>query len=312
MRQFLFLFAIIITISTSAQNGVKLEICDLPITEYEFPKVEVKQALEGKFGTGIEAWSGGDQKTLSGTLHPFVEAVHNAYAMHRPLVISPDMIWLMIAQGFAKHVDVNGDSLRHFFVDFEGKKVLKVSRNSFVKGSPDNDWEGVFPEFSQKIAKYTGEEVVNDIVLDFSTTGHIEKAAMEVTLMDAMSSYFIYVVEIGCGITEVNLQGTTADWQLILDKTKKLEKYELKWWTDALIPVLEKFVEASKGKVDKSFWEQIYIRNTIGCGTPVVSGWITKFFPYQQSGILIWPERMWGHKWEEVHLHLEWGRSISI
>jgi hypothetical protein len=34
-------------------------------------------------------------------IHPLLAAVHVAFAEHRPLVLSPDTIWLTIAQGTA-------------------------------------------------------------------------------------------------------------------------------------------------------------------------------------------------------------------
>src|ERR1700747_2337995 len=33
--------------------------------------------------------------------HPLIDAVSTAFAQHRPLTLSPDCIWLVIAQGFA-------------------------------------------------------------------------------------------------------------------------------------------------------------------------------------------------------------------
>ena len=58
-------------------------------------------------------------------------------------------------------------------------------------------------------------------------------------------------------------------------------------------PILDQFVDASNGKVDKEFWSRIYdITYHVvgggygGGGTPVpeVSGWILKFFAYMQDG----------------------------
>lgn len=285
MRTLLFTLLLLIPAALQAQTKpVTLKICELPAVKYNLPEVDYLKAFEARCDTGIEAWSAKDHKLLKPNYHPFIEAVHNAYALHRPLVISPDMIWLMIAQGFAKHVDENSEKLRKHFVTFEGKKVLKVRRDGFRKGSPKNDWEGVFPEFTKQISDYTGKDLLNTTLGNFSTTGAAEKAAFEVTLMDAMSSYFIYAVYTDCGITEVTLEGTTQDWEQILEKTKKLEKYELKWWTDELVPILEKFVEASKGTVDKEFWGDIYKHHSMGSGNPFNTGWINKFFPYIVAG----------------------------
>ena len=54
------------------------------------------------------------------------------------------MIWLQILQGLASHVNANAEELRHHFVTHEGKKVITIRRDRFVKGNPDNDWEGAF------------------------------------------------------------------------------------------------------------------------------------------------------------------------
>jgi len=36
--------------------------------------------------------------------HPVVAAAHRAFADHRPLSLSPDSLWLMIAQAVANHI----------------------------------------------------------------------------------------------------------------------------------------------------------------------------------------------------------------
>ena len=267
-------------LANSQNKSTTFKLCDLLETNYKFPEMELHKSLETQVGKGVEAWSKLDQNIINSSYHPFVGAVHNAYASHRRLVISPDMIWLLIAQGFAQHVDQNGEELHHYFVDFDGKKVLKVVRNGFSKGSTDNDWAGVFPEFTQQIGEYTGQELLNTTLVKFSTTGLAEKAAFEVTLMDAMSSYFIYAVYTTCGIPEITLEGTTADWKLLLEKAEALKQYELGWWINDLTPVLKQFVKASEGKVDKAFWNDMYKKSNPGSGTPYITGWITKFFPY--------------------------------
>jgi hypothetical protein len=37
-------------------------------------------------------------------IHPLALAVHTAFSEHRPLVLTPDIIWLTIAQGVAQHI----------------------------------------------------------------------------------------------------------------------------------------------------------------------------------------------------------------
>jgi hypothetical protein len=49
--------------------------------------------------------------------HSFFYGMYYAYADHHPFVLSPDMIWLIISQGFARHVNNNPEQLRKHFVD---------------------------------------------------------------------------------------------------------------------------------------------------------------------------------------------------
>ena len=223
-----------------------------------------------------------------------VGAVHTAYDQHYPLVLSPDMIWQCVAQGFAIHVNKNAEKLRHMFVEHEGKKTIAVRRDEFVKGSPDNDWEGVFGDFSEEIRKNVGDEIHSLLTPEFSTTGPVERAAAQIVLMDAFKDYFDYNAYTHCGIPEITLEGTVDDWKKLREKTLSLAKFDLKWWTDTVEPILTEFVNASSGKVNNKFWQSIYKLNN-GSGGPFITGWIVVLFPYlgsdssnmHQNGFLI-------------------------
>ena len=55
--------------------------------------------------TRVEACSNFVGNLIHGVdCHPLVTALHLAYAEHRPVRLSPDMIWLLICQGVAQHV----------------------------------------------------------------------------------------------------------------------------------------------------------------------------------------------------------------
>jgi len=60
------------------------------------------------------------------------------------------------------------------------------------------------------------------------------------------------------GIPNVRLVGTVEDWEKVREKAKRLAKYDLEWWIVELIPVLDEFVNAMKGKVDNKFWKSLY------------------------------------------------------
>jgi len=209
----------------------------------------------------------------------FLGAAHAAFDGHYPLVLSPDDVWLCIAQGFGTHVNQDPEALRARFVKHEGRANITIRRDDFVKGSPQNDWPSCFAQFSDAIAAHVGK--ARDLVVaDFSTTGPVERAASEVVLMSAFQAYFEYVVLTMCGIPSISLLGTVEDWRSIRRRTEYLSEFGLKHWVDALLPVLDHFVRAAAGEaIDREFWSSFYKFNG-GSGGPFVSGWINVFFPY--------------------------------
>jgi len=242
----------------------------------------------------VEAWKklGGTIEAMSPEPHGtvavftkqnlFAKAVHAAFFDHHPLVLSPDVIWLTIAQGLAHHVDQNAEALRHKFVSHEGKKELVIERPEFAKGSPCNDWEGVFPEFSALIKANSSEGTTELIENNFSTTGPVERIVSHITLMDAVQHYFTYTMCCGCGFPSITLVGCPADWEKIRAKAQALERYDLDWWLAGLLPALDQFVEAAHGRPQIDFWRSLCMINT-GTSFPKyepLTGWVQVFFPY--------------------------------
>ena len=240
----------------------------------------------------LESWSrdmaplirrGAEEYEAGKILNPLFDAVLLAFYDHRPLVLSPDMVWLAIAQGFASHVNLHAEEMRARFVDFDGKKTITVQRDDFVKGNPDNDWESLFSTFSDAIAQIVGQEKRELLVQSFSTTGAVERAAMEVTLMDAMQSYFDYTVVSLCGIPGFQLEGEVADWQKLRDAAEYLGEYGMDWWMPALLPMLDEFVAASNGQSSSNFWQD-FVNVGGGSGGPYYSGNVLRLFPYIFDG----------------------------
>ncbi len=219
---------------------------------------------------------------LHGETHPLIEAVHTAFAEHYPLVLSPDDVWLCLAQGLALHVEANAEALRSRFVRHQGQLELEIWRHHFVPGSSHNDWQGCFAEWSDAIAGHIGTK--RDLVVaSFSTTGPIERAASELVLMSAMKSYFSLLLVTLCGIPTITLTGTPDDWRAIRRRAEVFAELDLAGWVRALLPVLDQFVAAATGHVDRAFWQSIY-KHEGRSGGPYVTGWINVLFPYLDVG----------------------------
>jgi hypothetical protein len=242
--------------------------------------------------------------------HPLIEAVHTAFAEHYPLVLSPDDVWLCLAQGFALHVEANAEALRSRFVRHEGQLTLEVRRDDFVKGSPHNDWLGCFAKWSDAIAAHIGKK--RDLVVAaFSTTGPIERAASEIVLMSAMKNYFNFLLLTLCGIPSITLLGTVEDWQAIRHRVEVFVEFGLKDWVRALLPVLDQFVKAAAGEPDRTFWRSIYKYNDEqGSSDPYVTGWINVLFPYLDNGGPLMGTNRTNRTIRNDHAHaLAWYRS---
>ena len=165
------------------------------------------------------------------------------------------------------------------FVAHEGKKQLVIRVDDFIKGSPDNDWEQALGTFSDEIRKNVGDEIHGLLTPDFSTTGPVEKAASQVVLMNTFKEYFEFICCTSCGIPSITLEGTVEDWKKLREKTLSLSRFDFQWWTDAVKPILDEFVNASSGVVNKEFWQAIY-KVSGGSGGPYITGWVVTLFPY--------------------------------
>ena len=274
--------------------GVTFAVSDVQRATSTLAVVPYADALATVLGhesaVALEAYSRNTKPLISPTLatkkkamaHPFIHACNLAYDDHRPLVLSPDMIWLLIAQGVALHINANSEALRGRLVNHEGTANIRVRRDEFVRGFAGNDWEGAFTEFSEQIKTHVGDTTHGLIVRQFSTTGFVEQAAFQVTLMDALSTYYNYMMSTQCGIPEITLEGTPEDWESIREGVIALANYDLEWWTVHLLPVLDQFVAASRGDVDLFFWRSFY-KLSGQSGGPYITGHVLNLFPYRAS-----------------------------
>src|SRR5262245_10640476 len=109
-------------------HKVVFDVCDVKRAASPLPEIPYRQALEECLNSPVEGSSTGRANLVPVDFHGFMATVHAAFNDHRPLVIAPDHIWLLISQGFAAHVRVNAEALRHLFVEHDGKKTIEIIR----------------------------------------------------------------------------------------------------------------------------------------------------------------------------------------
>ena len=245
-------------------------------------KCLLKSAWDVIAENDVESVDSPDKKIYFSDYNSLYASIINSFNYHMPLIISPDIIWLQIVQQLGIHINQNSEKLRDKFVNFKGKKEIEVRRDYFVKGKMDNPWDNVFPEFSEKIKQHIGEKNHSKIISDFSTSTIISRSAQEVALMDCMKSYFKYKFTTMCGIPEITLEGNKEDWESILYKAKGLSEYDLSWWIDELVNVLQEFVNIWEGKINLDFWKDFVNKNE-GSGGPFFCGHMLKLSAYKKD-----------------------------
>src|SRR5262249_37313432 len=91
--------------------------------------------------------------------------------------------------------------------------------------------------------------------------------------------YFEYVIYCICGIPEITLEGTPADWQKLRDKVELLAPYKMDLWLPHLREIAHQFHRASKGDIDRDHCQDIYTLRQAS-GWDKINGWIVKLIPY--------------------------------
>ncbi len=266
---------------TTPIQKITFDLCDVEHAKTLLREIPYQQAIEHRLRSPVEACSKREGSLIHCYMHPFVSAVHSAFSDHRPLIISPDHIWLLIAQGFAMHVRANAEKMRHLFVEHEGKKRLTITRSDMWKGQIDAPWDEVIAAFGKQIQRNVLTDIYTLLTPQFSTTTPIEKTAFEVVLMDTVQDFFEYWVSL-CGIPAITLEGSPNDWRMIQECTRQFAQYELGWWVKLLDPILTEFIQTSEGNINKTFWESFY-KEKNRSGGPFITGWLVKFFPYVKN-----------------------------
>lgn len=213
-------------------------------------------------------------------VHPLLSAVGRAFADHRPLVLSPDAVWLTIMQGLAQHVRLHAEELRPRLVSHAGRKQLTV----VVDGPMPQDagsWQNAVEVFGKQLLTEINHADIYEC--DFSTSTDVERMAGRIVLLDAYSPYFSLWMVCICGIPSITLTGTVEDWRKIRQRVDTIAGFGLETWCRSLAPITDQFVRAAAGHVDLPFWRRIY--NPVDAyGGEVITGWAARLYPYLAIG----------------------------
>lgn len=257
------------------RSGITFAVDSVSAAEKPMVTKTLADSLRYRFESRILVLPEAHRHVIGARGHPLIEAIHTAFSQHRPLTLSPDHLWLVIAQGFSHHVAENAEALRPRLVRHAGRETLRLETKELNLAS----FERAIAGFSAQIREATDPVLHETLICDFSTTTPAIRTASEVALMDSFKHYFDYQMECVCGIPAITIEGTPEDWQRIRARIEVLGTYGLEWWVSRLRPVLDEFVLAANGQPTAEFWKAIY-KPVETYGDKVATGWITDLFPY--------------------------------
>src|SRR5271166_3700926 len=113
-------------------QGITFPVDDVKPADNALPMDALAKSFANRSGRAVVAMAERDRPVVASpapnnprmhrALNGLIETVHLAFSQHRPLILSPDCIWLVIAQGFGHHVNENAEHLRGRMVSHEGRK----------------------------------------------------------------------------------------------------------------------------------------------------------------------------------------------
>ena len=226
---------------------------------------------------------------------PILNGFYKAHSNHYPIRIKPDDIWLLIVQAFSNHVNANSERLRGLFVNFDGKKTLKVETSlSDISQITKKDLEDFSVQINKQMKEFLGEELLDILTPNYTTTDYNSSIVAKISIMGAFKKYFNYEMDLcGCGVPYIILEGTQEDYEKIIAKAEKLKKYNFEWYIDRIIEPISKMVEAKKNNIDVEYFKNFvqnkieteYVSGLSGLGghdvkVDYIAGWILNFFAY--------------------------------
>ena len=274
-------------------NDLKIELYPEKKPRYNFEKSSLKNLVNKD--TLAFSFNEKDELAYINSKTPVLNGFYLAHSNHYPIRIKPDHIWLLIIQAFSNHVNVNAEILRDLFVDFDGKETLKVNYPlSSIEQVDKKILENFSEQINSQMEEFLGEEVIETLTPNFTTTDYNSTIICKISIMGAFKKYFKYEMHLcGCGVPYIILEGTAEDYEKIIAKAKKLEKYDFAWYINRIIPHIQKMVDAKKGNIDIKYFKNFiqddkiteYVSGLSGdkgynIQVPILKGWILNFFAY--------------------------------
>lgn len=216
-----------------------------------------------------------------------VYAALHAYNHHHHLGIRPEDVWFTILSQLSFYVNTSPEELRSSFVPHEGKREVIVHG----RGSMDTaDFGALAIAMTEEMDKsLVDKDLMDWILLDFTTTTPGDTVTASVLMMGVMQSYFTHMLYMMCGLPSVTLLGEREDWVKIRQRLDRLGTWGSKVpeFAERLKTVLRYFIrtfDESDSPEVHDFWSKIVHYMPGGSGPMFLSGWLSAFCFWTPKG----------------------------
>ncbi len=278
----------------AAAPGVTFKVSDVRISTSTVKKLRTNRMEKNKtlfpIGKGAELiyTSESAENSEAAFGHGLVGAFWEGYSDHKIVVLRPDDVHLSIMIAFSGFMASVSEVFRKNFVDHEGKIDLHII---IQHGALKDAWEEIMNQFASIIKKSIQGEMLEWVTPNYSTTKRLDIAVGQACLMGMMKNYFSYNCSMMCGIPSITLQGTLEDWEKVRSKAEMIKELAIKAqstsldaWYSILVPILDNFILAYRGTVDKKWWNSAVNYQSGGSSSPWVTGWALAFVPFDKQG----------------------------
>jgi hypothetical protein len=255
-----------------------------------------------------------DSGDIEANQEGFLYYLARAYSLHQKIILAPHDFWYIILSEISKIILANPDKCRSAFTS-SSEKVEIVIHSGDISIDP--------LELLKVLKSYVPSNT--DIFFPaFSTSTESYNIAAAATFAGGLKLYYNYSTYC-CGIPEIKLTGTIADWKAIgnnllfvcdLFKSCGVTSYEnkeLNTWLSDVVGIIEEICQGLYGQDISEFMKNIFSLKNIGSGgQKQITGWISKVYcavcavPMLENfslciGVLPYTNRETGKKYIAAH-----------
>jgi AraC-like DNA-binding protein len=208
-----------------------------------------------------------------GVQQGFVSLLSLAYSRHRKIEIAPHDLWFIVLGDLARHVNMNSSKFRHLFTRSAEKQTILVSTDDVTQLPYDQ----VITELKGRVPSD-----MSAFIPTLSTMGESENMAMHAMFCDMVKTYYSYMT-FCCGIPEVKVTGTKADWEQLCSMSDRVadlcNENKLNAYMKRVKSVFASLRDLSDSEIHTQWMRSIFTAKNVGSGGQLeIDGWIRELF----------------------------------